>query len=240
MDRDQALSKIKKCLELAKSANQTEAATALRQAQALMREHGLDEQGIELASVTEHDVQAKFLPMLTWEAELISMVAEAFGCDVISTWKIIGKPPFCISGLMNQKRTRHWRLIGINAAPEVAAYTFDVLGGQCVRARLAHMRKQSKNCKPATKTARGDAFALGWVRGVQALIERFANGERNQALIDAYKRERYPNLEAASPKRRDLGRNVKDDALHGRQAARSATLHHGVGSPLERKLIGAS
>lgn len=232
MDRDQALSKIKKCLELAKSANETEAATALRQAQALMRKHGLDEQGVELASVAEHDVRAKFLPMLTWEAELISMVADAFGCDVISTWNTVG--------WLSTSRRRYWRLIGINAAPEVAAYTFDVLAGQCVRARLAHIRKQSKNCKPATKTARGDAFALGWARGVEALIERFANGERNQALIDAYKREHYPNLGDAKPKRRDLGRNVRDDGLQGRAAAGSATLHHGVGSPLERKLIGAS
>ena len=40
MDKDDILRKIEKCLALAKSSEPAEAAAALRQAQALMREHG--------------------------------------------------------------------------------------------------------------------------------------------------------------------------------------------------------
>jgi Protein of unknown function (DUF2786) len=233
MDRDSAIDKIKKCLNLAKSANQNEAATALRQAQALMREHGLDEEGVDLASVQENDVRAKFMPILAWEADLAMTVADAFGCKVIDTYRRDGWAS------LRAKRLRYWRFVGVTAAPEIAGYTFEVLGGQCVRERRAHVGRQSKNCKPATRTARGDAFAMGWVIGVRALVERFAGGETNANLLTAYMAKNYPSLDSAKVKHRDLGRNVKDDAQLGRQAAKRATLHHDVGSPIERKLIGA-
>ena len=42
MSREEAILKIKKCLALAKSANENEAAIALRQAQSLMREFQID------------------------------------------------------------------------------------------------------------------------------------------------------------------------------------------------------
>ena len=231
MDRESAIAKIKKCLSLAKSANETEAATALRQAQALMREHNLDEQGVALTRVREESVRARLMPIVQWESLLIDTVAQAFGCHVISATKLVS--------LLEMKRVRYWRLFGVDFAPEIAGYTFEVLAGQCVRARRAHIGKQSKNCKPATRTARGDAFALGWVRGVKALIERFANGERNEALIAAYMRENYPDLADAKVHDRVGGRNVKDDHMCGGMAAAKASLHRGVGSPLERKLIGA-
>ena len=43
MNRDQALRKVMACLRMAGSSNPTEAATALRQARALMEKYGLNE-----------------------------------------------------------------------------------------------------------------------------------------------------------------------------------------------------
>ncbi len=234
MTRDEALAKIRKCLALSKSANETEAATALRHAQALMREHGLDDEGVELASVVEVDVRSSFMPVLSWEARLAGLVADAFGCEVLSTYKVDRVD--ILSGI---RPDRYWRLIGVGAAPEIAGYTLEVLSRQCVRARRAYIGQQSKNCKPATKAARGDAFAGGWVRGVAALVERFATGDRNAALVAAYMAKTYPSLGSVKPKQRDAGRNVKDAWHDGRLSGANATLNHGVGSPLERKLIGA-
>ena len=45
MDKNKAIEKIKKCLALGKSANEHEAAQALKQAQALMREYGISDKG---------------------------------------------------------------------------------------------------------------------------------------------------------------------------------------------------
>lgn len=234
MTRDEALVKIRKCLALSKSANETEAATALRHAQALMREHGLDDEGVELASVVEVDVRSSFMPVLAWEARLAGLVADAFGCEVISTYKVDR-----VNILAGIRRDRFWRLIGVSAAPEVAGYTLEVLSRQCVRSRRIYIGQQSKNCKPATKAARGDTFAGGWVCGVAALVERFANGERNIALVAAYMAKTYPSLSSCKPRQRDAGRNVKDAWRDGYAGAANATLNHGVGSPLERKLIEA-
>lgn len=229
MNKDDAIKKIRKCLALANSLNEAEAAAAMRQAQALMREHGLDAEGVELASVKEQEARACFVPVLAWEAELVGLVADAFGCEVISTSRSL------TSGFIAGRR--FWRLIGVNAAPEVAGYAFEVLAGQCKKARLDHIKRQSKNCKPATKAARGDLFATGWVRSVHDLVERFAGNECNVALIKRYMREKYPSLASAKVRNRAEGRNVRNDDWHGAQAGRRAVLSRGVGGMAERKLL---
>ncbi len=48
MTRDKALAKIKKCLALGRSTNPHEAAAAMRQAQKLMAEHGLNDTDVKL------------------------------------------------------------------------------------------------------------------------------------------------------------------------------------------------
>ena len=78
---ERAIRKIKHCLALAQSANENEAATALRQAQALMREYRLTEMDVKLSDVGEVESQftrAERLPV--WERNLAGSVANAFGC----------------------------------------------------------------------------------------------------------------------------------------------------------------
>ena len=58
MDKQTAIEKIRKCLALAKSANEHEAAAALRQAQALMRKYGVEDGDILMAEVSEARVKA--------------------------------------------------------------------------------------------------------------------------------------------------------------------------------------
>ena len=55
-DLDPIIGKIKKCLSLSQSDNPHEAASALRQAQALMRKHGLDEVAMANAEVAPRAV----------------------------------------------------------------------------------------------------------------------------------------------------------------------------------------
>jgi hypothetical protein len=226
MTHDEALKKIRKCMAL-----------ALRQAQALMRQHQVDEEGLALATVQEHQARTLFKPLLGWEVELVTCVADAFGCDVISITRRDTREVGELHMLVAPAARRYWCLIGVDAAPEVAAYAFEVLGTQCVKDRRAHMGAQSKNCKPATRTARGDAFAVGWVRAVRALVEHFANGERHDALLGAYMTQHYPALAKAKVKRREERRNVKNSAWDGHKAGQRAQLHRGVGGLAERLLL---
>ena len=56
MDKQKVLEKIKKCLALGESANEHEAAQAIRQAQILMKKYGISEMEVELSAVTEKGV----------------------------------------------------------------------------------------------------------------------------------------------------------------------------------------
>ena len=188
MNREDALKKIKKCLALSRSANEHEAAAALRQAQALMREHGLREQDVSLADVAEVKVKACSTAANAWELRLARVIAEAFGCETF------GQLSGYYNGAGNFVRTRHWVFVGMHSAPAVAGYACEVLTRQCAKARLAHIGKQPKNCKPITKTARGDAFAMGWVLGAERLLERFAQPEADKALLITYIEQRHGEL----------------------------------------------
>lgn len=235
MEHDRALDKIKKCLRLSKSANEHEAAAALRQAQALMREHGLSATDVHLSDVAEHKTRARSSATNRWEAMLARTAAEAFGCEWFS---IIHHQ--LLAGL-DMRRVRDVVFIGIGSSPEIAAYTYDVLQRQCVRARAAHVAKQPRSCKPITKTARGDHFALGWVCAVADLVDQFAGNDTDRLLIEQYLAASYPRLTPSKPRDRAVGRNVRhDDFRSGVTAGQSAKLDRGLGKSEAPKLIGAS
>lgn len=68
MDKQTALAKIKKCLALSKSANEHEAAQALKHAQFLMSEFGLTELDVSLAEVSEERIKATLtVPQWHWK-----------------------------------------------------------------------------------------------------------------------------------------------------------------------------
>lgn len=232
MNRDQALSKIKKCLALAKSSNPHEAAAAMRQAQKLMTEHNVTETDVSLADVTESAAPARLNAATNWETALSGMIAQAFGCDC-----------FCLTSryltkALSLAKRREYIFVGVGAAPQVARYAYDVLSRQCARDRLAHIRKQPKSCKPITKTARGDEFALGWVYGVRSLVESFSGTERNQQLIEQYMAARYPDLRTSQVKDRAKGRNVShNDIAQGHAAGKQAQLNRGVGGVAQQELL---
>lgn len=223
MTRDEALKKIKKCLALARSANEHEAGSALRQAQKLMEQFGLCEQDVSLADVIEVRVKACSTAANTWELRLVGLVANAFGCEVFAS--LDGR----YTGAGNYVRTRHWCFVGIDAAATVAGYACEVLLRQCVRARLAHIAKQPKNCKPVTKTARGDGFALGWVAGASEKVKAFTSPAGDKALLLAYIKREYGELDKGRARDTTTGRNVAGHLMAGFRAGQNAQLHHGVG-----------
>ncbi len=232
MTPDEALKKIKKCFALGKSANEHESAAAMRQAQKLMEQFNLSEHDVSIADVGEVRVKACSTAANQWEVSLVAMIAEAFGCMTFGN--LTGK--YNDSG--NFVRTRHWIFVGIEAAPMVAGYACEVLLRQCAKARLAHIAKQPKNCKAITKTARGDAFASGWVWAVQVLVERFAQPADDKLLLETYIQRKHGEL--VDSKSRDTTQTCKVADGHfvaGHCAGGQAQLHRGVGGLQERGLL---
>lgn len=233
MNRDQALEKIKKCLRLSKSSNEHEAAAALRQAQALMREHGVTATDVHLSDVIENRTRARSSTTNRWEAALARIVADAFGCEWFS---VIHRE---LLPSLEMRKVRDVVFIGIGSAPEVASYSYDVLQRQLVRARSAHVAEQPANCKPITKTARGDQFALGWVFAVSKLVEQFAGNDAERLLIEQYIAARHPDLTSSKPRDRAVGRNVRSgDFGAGLRAGQTARLDRGIGAADGPKLLG--
>ena len=226
MTRDEALEKIKKCMALAVSSNQHEAAAATRQAQKLMAQHGLDEQDVSLADVAECAQVAQNATIVRWESALSSLVAEAFGCCAHTNMYLILKDG-------KHKRVRTYTFTGLGSSAEIAAYAFAVLTRQCGKDRRSYIKQQPKNCKTKTKVARGDTYAEGWVMAVASKLDRFNAKPEHQLLVKQFLAKKYPDLEVVEPKDRAAGNNLTgNDRWHGTQAGHKAQLHHAVsGTP---------
>lgn len=174
---ERVIRKIKRCLALSKSSNENEAATAMRQAQALMREYRLTEIDVHLSDVGEVESDSsrpKRRP--TWDLHLGSIVGEAFG--------------------VRSFRRRHWcsttrrvvereLYVGVNPAPQIAMYAYEALLAKLTIARreyVAQVRSGKQRSDYSPETA-GDHFALAWVSAVYDKIhELVPRGEEDPAI----------------------------------------------------------
>lgn len=235
MDKQTALAKVRKCLALAGSSNPHEAARALEQARKLMQQHGLSDVDVELAEVAEKASKAATVTATNWDTALAATVARAFECKTMrSTGKLM-------TADLIIKRVADWVFVGMGSAPEIAAYAYGVLARQCTKARREHMAQQPKACKPATRTARGDAFAVGWVVGCARAVGQFAGNDAADSRIAAYMAQQWPDATALKSKDRTKGRNIKPDSADaGYTLGRKAALHSAVGSAGQALRIGGN
>lgn len=150
MDRQSALRKLRACLRLSKSANEHEAAAALRQAEALMRQYGLDAQEADEPEYVKAEARTRSrggdVPDHVWM--LAGLCGTAFGATAVIEQRI-GRTVITY--------------VGHGSSPEIAAYSFEQLRRVMERASgrlLCRVRKASR------RALRARAFGLGFVDGV--------------------------------------------------------------------------
>lgn len=218
---EKILDKIKKCLALASSANEHEAAAALRQAQKLMQAHGLTDQDVAAAQAGESGVKAgAAVKPAAWETALAIEVGDAFGCWTLFSGRCGGI----------------WVYVGVGAAPEVCGYAFAVLLRQAKRARAEYIGTVLKRVKRATiKTRRADLFCEGWVQTAASKLTAWPATPDQDAAVQAFIGVNYPSLRGSLKAiDRNAGRNLRDhewdDLGRGRMAGRGAVLNRGVGA----------
>jgi hypothetical protein len=143
------LAKIKKCLALARSANEHEAATALAKACELMDQHGIDEEDIGLGDVAEAIARAsRTIKPPLWEGMLSATVCHAVG----------------VRCLINRDGDRVF--VGVQSRAEIAGYAFSVLFRQLARAgRLHQGAAQALRPQPEARARRRVLRRLG-LRGL--------------------------------------------------------------------------
>lgn len=216
MNRDQLLRKIRACLRLATSAGAHEAATALRQAQKLMDAYGISRH--EVGDVSEAQVRSgrsgqKLAKSIT---ALARMVARAFRCRIIFGLPVQGNGAVTVT------------FFGEDASPQVAAYAFDVLRRQMDAERKQHLRRVRV---PATREARGEAFAQGWVNAVCDLLPAPPEGRVSETALDAYEQQRWPTTGTLQLRAIPMsGARSESDTVAGWLAGKRATLSQGLRS----------
>ncbi|MBC3209327.1 DUF2786 domain-containing protein [Pseudomonas sp. SWRI111] len=162
---ERAIRKIKRCLALAQSANENEAATALRQAQAPMHEYRLTEMDVKLSDVGEvgSDLyRAKRRP--AWDQQLSIAVAGAFNCKTLRCRKWI-----FAKGHVIECAT----FVGVSPAQNIALYAYESLHRKLTQARKEYcssVRSGLRRIEYSAETA-GDHFALAWVWEVQSKLK---------------------------------------------------------------------
>lgn len=166
------IERIKKCLALAQSDNPNEAATAMRQAQKLMREHNLTESSLHISKVKENRVKfgngARRAP--EWMNCLASTCALAFDCHVLMT----------TNRFLNEKEVVY---IGIGEAPKMAEYCYEVLARQLVHARNEYCKSLKKQHGYVPR-GHSNSFALGWVLAVKSKLDKMKiEGVTENALV---------------------------------------------------------
>jgi len=241
MDRQKVLSKIQKCLALAASSNPHEAATAMRQAQALMREYGVEEGEVLAAQVSEADARTPAAKRpAVWESYLAHMVGSAFATKVF-----FGPGMKVRRGRKTGRMAGVWKFVGTSARPEVARYTFEVLLRRVRKARSTYIENELCGWSRAERTRKGDLFARAWVSEVKKQVNEFAASLGEEKAITAYLQLHYPEIGELKSTDRDpqlgkkpLDRHQLKDLVAGFEAAKDVVLHHAVNDAEARAGIG--
>lgn len=238
-DDQKIIDKIKKCLALAKSSNPNEAATALRQAHALMEKHGISTHEVSMSDIGESTADMKTMSRekpAAWESHLAYIVAKCFGCRLLVKRKIYKFGA-------KKKNSGAYIFIGLRHQSEIAAYTAEVLIRKCKSARQKFLSENFKGASVGVKGAKaeitrlGDRFAEGWVISIEKLVVAFANPPEVQEAIDRHLNELSPGSEA--PARSTTGFNAahKFAIQKGFQAAQGESIHKPMNDSEPQKQI---
>lgn len=233
------LNRIKKCLALASSDNPNEAATAMRQAHALMAKFGVSAHEVTMSDIGEARVKSRTMARdkpARWEMFLAGEVGKAFGCQMMMTRMLFeGK------GHANEGS---YVFVGLKPQAEVASYTATVLIRKCKSARqkwiTEHTLGMSNKGIPGVKrtvTRMGDAFAEGWALAISKLVADFANPPEVAAVIK--KHVEGITGGRGTPYRSNVtgkcGNGERFAAAHGMEAAKGERLYRpmeGQAAPL--------
>ncbi|HDS1622410.1 TPA: DUF2786 domain-containing protein [Stenotrophomonas maltophilia] len=225
VSRASALRKIQACLRLAASDNPTEAATALRQARALMEQHGLSEEDAAAADVRSSEAPTGYrggeIPQSL--VALADLVASGYRCSlVIQRRRCLGVR----SGSVTVTGKTVVEFYGTGSDPEVAGYAFTVLRRQLQRSRAAHTRRIRKQ---ANRDRRGEEFARGFVAALRRLFSQEEMTQERRSAIEAAIALRHGQLGTTSGKEISKGRASDNDHWAGFKAGKQAQLNQGVG-----------
>lgn len=214
--KERLLSKLKKCMALSASSEAHEAAAALRQAQALMRELNMTEAdllGLEveetLVKTREGFSSAKGCATLS---RLVAIIEAAFGVEAVTE---------CNPGSARRANIRYF---GTAGRAQLAEYAHKVVWRAMEASWAKHLEEN-----PWLKgdVGKRQAFHTGWLRAVRSKIEAIAPTENEARALKARKDAKYGALKTVTPKNK--GRTDMGALLGGMAAGANFDLHRPMG-----------
>lgn len=233
---ERAIRKIKHCLALSQSANENEAATALRQAQALMRKYRLTEMDVKLSDVGEVESQfSRNERRPAWDLQLSASVAAVFNCSSLRVRE------WCNT---KHRMVERASFIGVTPSQHIALYAYEALLTKLKLARKQYAAgvRSGKYRSSYTAETAGDHFALAWVAQVYgkllALVpqcdddhnatsdsrELVAVQSQDKTLIAEY----LSNISITKPRKSPDIELDPDAQIAGMLAGRDVDLHAGI------------
>lgn len=225
-DNEKIIHKIKRCLALSKSSNENEAATALRQAHAMMAKYDISMTDIQASDIKacESNVKTGAKPN-RYQVLLIDMIARLFGCAYYLSRALV------VKNGKNQWRSS-WVFYGLDGYAEIAGYVFETLDRQIKQARRDYMKSELRLVRIAkNRYTRADAFCHGWVKSVSEKVEGLVPPNVDVAFIKYQVNKSHDNIKTRHAK--DTLKNAKkelvaNDYFNGVAEGRNAQLHHAM------------
>lgn len=218
MDRDNALNRIRKCLALAGSTNANESATALRQAQALMRAYGIELGEAKAPRIDQFTVAGATRTRQRWEAVLSMTVAAALGIRVYSSARSSGTV---------------YVYYGPDGRVALAEYAHAVLRRALIKARTEFGRTLTRSTKSMDRWEKrahlrsvrdqSRSFAIGFAKAVHDQVRALAETPEETTALEIYRADL--GLRPA----RSRAMTVSQGALN---AGRAAGADYGINRPV--------
>ncbi len=182
MNKQKALKKIAKCLELGNSANVNEAANAIKMAHRLMLKYGLDKDDIEFIKMGK--TQSTHLLPASISSNLLRIIRginTKFGVEAV---------------LLNHKGLKRVEFIGEADRAIFAAFAFDIIYRELNEHTGQFRNSFSGSGTPTTEvTRRVNSFVSGWIEGALEKLPVITPDEDSVNKINNYIDKEFENID---------------------------------------------
>lgn len=226
MNKQKALKKIAKCLELGNSANVNEAAQAIKMAHRLMLKYGLDKDDIEFIKMgktqSTHLLPANISSTLL---RVIRGINTKFGVEAV---------------LLNHKGLKRVEFIGEADRAIFAAFAFDIIYRE-----MNEQSGQFRNSFAGSGTSNAEvnrrvsSFVSGWIEGALEKLPVIAPDDESNNKIANYIDREFKNIDRETFKQqlKEAMKNITADYETGLKKGRKISVNRPVDGAKAPKLL---
>ncbi|MGC9422614.1 DUF2786 domain-containing protein [Vibrio sp.] len=226
MDKQKALKKIAKCLELGNSANVNEAANAIKMAHRLMLKYGLDKDDIEFIKMGK--TQSTHLLPASISAGILRVIRginTKFGVEAV---------------LLNHKGLKRVEFIGEADRAIFAAFAFDIIYREMNEQTGQFRNSFAGSGTPTSEVSRRvNSFLSGWVEGALEKLPTITPDENSTNKINNYIDKEFQNIDRETFKQqlKEAMKNLTADYEVGLKKGRKVSVNRPIDGAQTPKLL---